>query len=239
MRQVSWTPRRFAQPIGLILVGALIGVAIASQLRIRLVPRRVSPLVPALALTQTADLLATTIATERATIDALQHQLAAAQVAAAESQPDKSFLAEVSAEREQLGLTARSGRGVTITLADGGRVIGTFGTVNAADLRDLINLLWRHQVTGVSVNGERIVPTTAIVAAADLTLINGTKTTQPYTIDALGPTDELLWALAEDPLLQPFRAKVTLEGVRLGSRIADIALPAYRGSFLIEHTRPE
>ena len=227
------------QTIGLILIGITIGVGIASQLRLHVVPRRVNPLVPSLALTQTADLLSATVAAERASIDDLQHQLVAAQAAAAKSQPDKSFLAEVAAEREQLGLTARSGRGVTMTLADATLAVGTFGIIEAADLRDLVNVLWRHQVSGISINGERIVPTTAIGAVADLTLINGAKTTQPYTVDVLGASEAINQALTIDPLLRSFRTKVALEGVRFGRRVTELTLPAYRGSFLVEQARPE
>ena len=239
MRPVSLTSIQLIQPISLAIIGITIGVVITSQLRIHLVPRRVNPLVPSLALTQAADLLSATVAAERASINDLQHQLTAAQAAATKSQPDKSFLAEVAAERDQLGLTARSGRGVTMTLADANLAVGTFGVVAASDLRDLVNVLWRYQVSGISINGERIVSTTAIVAVADLTLINGTKTTQPYTIDVLGASESINQALTVDPLLRSFRTKVALENVRFGSRMAELTLPAYRGSFLVEQARPE
>ncbi len=236
MRSLILPSRRLVL-LGLFGVGAVIGIVLVSQLRLRTVPQRVSPLVPGLALTQAADLLTASVASERAAVDQLQQQLAAAQAAAVGSQADRALLRELTAERDELGLTSRTGRGVSITLADSPRAVGAFGVVGAADIRDVINVLWRHQASAISVNGERMVPTTAIVAAADLTIINGAKTTQPYTIEALGSTRELLEALAADPLLAPFRAKVTLEGVRFGSRSAELTVPPYRGSFLIEHAR--
>lgn len=237
MSRLSLPPRRLI-PLGLLMVGALIGMALVSQFRLRLVPNRVSPLVPGLALTQTADLLTSSIASERAAVDQLQQQLAATQAAVGGTQADQALLKEVAAEREELGLTSRSGRGVRMTVADSSRAVGSFGVVGAADIRDILNLLWRHQAVAISVNGERIVASTAIVAAADLTIINGAKTTQPYTIEAIGSSRELLEALALDPLLNPFRAKVTFEGVRFGSRSTELTVPSYRGSFLVDQARP-
>lgn len=236
MKSLTVPPRRLI-PLGVLTIGVVIGVVLVSQLRLRVVPERVSPLIPALALTQAADLLTASVIRERADVDQLQQQLATAQAAAPKTQADRALLDQVVSERDQLGLTPRNGRGITITIADASRAVGAFGVVGAADLRDVINVLWRHQATAISVNGERIVPTTAVVAAADLTIINGAKTTQPYTIDALGSSSRLLEALASDSLLQAFRAKVSFEGVRFGSRATDVTVPAYHGTFFVEHAR--
>ena len=70
--------------------------------------------------------------------------------------------------------------------------------VSARDLRSAIEELWLAGAEAVSVNGERIVPMTAIVDIGGSVLVNSAYLAPPYQVAAIGPAD-LYDVLAASP----------------------------------------
>lgn len=89
------------------------------------------------------------------------------------------------------------GRGVTVTVTevDGAdaqsRILDT-------DLRVIINALWSAGAEGISLNGERIGPTTAVRTAGRSILVNFKPTQAPYELKVIGDAESLEHALKTD-----------------------------------------
>jgi uncharacterized protein YlxW (UPF0749 family) len=230
------TLRRAIWSVLLIGAGIALGLSITSQLKIRLVPERIAPSQPLVAVAQSIHQVTEEIAADRAAIEKLQATFAGEQAALANGQSTAELATQLADDRIALGLTEQTGRGLIITLADSVRAKGSFGVAEASDIRDIVNVLWRYGATAIAVNGERIAATTSIDAVAETTLINGVRTTQPYTITALYPKGVASQALENAGVLRTVQARVELEGLRFAIRPqAAVVVPAYRGSFAHEY----
>lgn len=99
-----------------------------------------------------------------------------------------------------LGTTDVKGKGVIITLRDNQTIksdsllptddIGKY-LVHEADLLNVINELKNAGAEAISINDQRIVPTTAIICSGNVTQVNGEKVGAPFVIKAIGKPDEL------------------------------------------------
>ena len=86
---------------------------------------------------------------------------------------------------------------------------------SAADYRvyrprpaDVVEELWLAGAEAISVNGERIVPTTAIIDIGGSVLVNSAYLAPPYQVAAIGPAD-LYDVLAASPgFVELVRARV-------------------------------
>jgi uncharacterized protein YlxW (UPF0749 family) len=125
----------------------------------------------------------------------------------AESEGSQSALAQVNEElaatRLAGGLTAVTGPGVVIEIADSRRVLPVGENpanyiVLADDLRDLVAALWHAGAEAVSINGERLVATTSIYGVGSSVLVNTAFLSPPFRIEAIGP-GELEARFRSDP----------------------------------------
>lgn len=121
----------------------------------------------------------------------------------------------VGAEQEDLaamrltsGLVPVKGEGVRITLddapdsdssADGDPRTGTNdeGRVRSRDLQLITNGLWSSGAEAIAVNGQRLTSRTAIRFAGEAILVNFRPLTRPYTIEAIGGSEDLRSSFAE------------------------------------------
>lgn len=92
-----------------------------------------------------------------------------------------------------LGLTEVTGSGIILTLSDQDRtkLKETGGDpsqaiVHAEDLIQIINELKNSGAEAISVNGQRIMSTTAITCSGTIITINGVKVNSPFEIRVLG-----------------------------------------------------
>lgn len=111
-----------------------------------------------------------------------------------DSTQENSRLIELQQELDELnkflGLTEISGSGVILTLKDNEGVEGNsdanVALVHDEDLRQIINELKNAGAEAISVNGQRIVFTTAINCSGAIVTINGIKINSPFEIRAIG-----------------------------------------------------
>ena len=98
-----------------------------------------------------------------------------------------------------LGYHEVHGQGLIITLKDANSnmVSGNASDyiVHDGDLIEVVNALKNAGAEAISINGERIVNTTAITCAGNVTKVNGEKIGSPFQIKAIGLTEKLNGAL--------------------------------------------
>ena len=96
-----------------------------------------------------------------------------------------------------LGLTDVTGPGMEIILKDNTNISSELLStqildmsklvVHNTDLTAIVNMLRHANAEAISINGQRIIATSAITCEGSV--INGEKITSPFTIKAIGPTD--------------------------------------------------
>ena len=133
------------------------------------------------------------------------------------------------------GLTAVRGPGVTAVLTDSSLEVSPTGNLNdlvihEQDLQAVINALWAGRAEAMSVNGQRILATTAIRCVGNTLLLHGVVYSPPYVIEAIGDPAALRAELERDPAVAPFRDAA--RQFKLGFSVTDemLELPAFDGA---------
>lgn len=105
---------------------------------------------------------------------------------------------ELKLNNTYLGLTDVSGKGITITLTDNQTVttdtaVGDISdyVIHDIDLMSIINELKNAGAEAISINEQRIVPTSSIVCIGNVTKINEERIGAPFVIKAIGVQDML------------------------------------------------
>lgn len=135
-----------------------------------------------------------------------------AEIDAATAELDPDLVGTEQEELESMRLTSGlvpvRGPGLRITLddapdssssADGDPRTGTNdeGRVRSRDLQLVTNGLWSSGAEAIAVNGQRLTSRTAIRFAGEAILVNFRPLTRPYTIEAIGGSDDLRTSFAE------------------------------------------
>lgn len=100
---------------------------------------------------------------------------------------------ELDEKNKFLGLTEVTGSGIILTLKDNETLYSkeagvdlNEALVHDGDLREIINEMKNAGAEAISVNGQRIVSTTAINCGGAIITINGVKVNSPFEIKAIG-----------------------------------------------------
>ncbi len=93
--------------------------------------------------------------------------------------------------RERMGLVAAEGPGLVVTLDDSTDEESPSGNLNdlvihSQDVQAVANGLWAAGAEALAVNGQRVVPTSAVLCVGNTLLINGTVHSPPFRFTALG-----------------------------------------------------
>ncbi len=139
------------------------------------------------------------------------------------------------------GLVAVTGPGVKVTLDDSSMKQSPTGNVNdlvihSQDVQAVANGLWGAGAEALAVNGQRVVPTSAILCVGNTLLINGTVHSPPFRFTALGA--QLHTAFTNDPLVQRFAEDA--DRFKLGFKVEDkdrVDVPAYTGTTQVRFAR--
>ncbi len=168
-----------------------------------------------------------------------------ASVAEASLGPDT---AAVGVRQQQLrsaqllaGLTALRGPGIRVELADSSLSDSPSGDINdlvihSGDVQATVNALWRSGAEAMSINGQRLVSTSAVLCVGNTLLLNGTVHSPPYVVSALGADRNKFEA---DELMQRLRDDAKAFGLKLSIRsVNDVRIAAYDGSTAPKYARP-
>ena len=107
---------------------------------------------------------------------------------------------EIKQGNKMIGLTEVTGPGVIITLDDSKKASSTAVNISDllihdADVLSVINELKNAGAEAISINDQRLVPTSSITCGGNIIEINGEKTGAPFVIKAIG-LPELLSGLS-------------------------------------------
>jgi uncharacterized protein YlxW (UPF0749 family) len=158
----------------------------------------------------------------------------------AESTSDSAALKQLNdqlaAARLRVGLTAVTGPGVIVEIADSKRVVPPGENpsnfiVLVDDLRDIVAALWGSGAEAISVNDERLVATSSIYGVGASVLVNTAFLSPPFRIQAIG-SDSLLERFQDsDAFRGRVAQRIDIFGLEFAAQAAgDLQIPAFVGS---------
>jgi uncharacterized protein YlxW (UPF0749 family) len=221
--------------MALLVLGFLIAAQIAGEgPRIRYSTEERSPLIEtALGLQSQQEALKVQIVAIRARIRDLEAQ----DPGAADSL--RRLYASLEAARLSAGLVPVTGRGVAFRLEDGTQDGGVDARVSARDVRTLVEELWLAGAQAISVNGERVVASTAVLDIGGSILVNSAYVSPPYTISAIGPADLYDRLRVGVGFVQFVQGRVEPSGLRLSvAQLDSVDIPAFAGTVNLRNARP-
>lgn len=188
--------------------------------------------------------LAGLVETEMARLEEVEtevHDLEGEVVALAEeltAEPSVDEAGAVAEEALVAGRVAVTGPGLTVQLDDAptnrtysDEVTNDMLVVHQQDLQAVINALWAGGAEAMTLQGQRVVATSAFRCVGNVLLLHGQHYSPPYTVQAIGDPDALRAALREDDAIEIYLDYVEQLGLGWSvTREAQLELPAYEGS---------
>lgn len=152
--------------------------------------------------------------------------------------------ASLRTARLAAGLVALEGPGLVLQLEDSQVPVPPGGSVadyrvGAMDLRRVVEELWLAGAEAVSVNGERIIPTTAFVDIGGTLLVNSAYLAPPYQVAAIGPADLYDVLVTAPGFVELVQARADEFGIRISFAEPErVTVPAYAGTVTLHYARP-
>ena len=146
---------------------------------------------------------------------------------------------EIKKGNKILGLSEVTGPGVTVTLSDSKKDISSALdpsslVVHDLDVLSVINELQNAGAEAISINDQRIVPTTGIICGGNIIDINQEKVGAPFVIKAIGLPEQLA------ALSRPGGYLETLKGYSIGVELKksnNITIPKYSGTLTYNYAK--
>ncbi len=226
--------------VALLALGFLIAAQLASEgPRIRYTTQERSPLVETVNGLQTQqETLKGRILALRAQIQQ-QEQLGEGSAAVVRQLNDDLRRARIAG-----GLVPLRGSGVVFQLEDSvqptapGRNDDDY-RVSARDIRTIVEELWLAGADAVSVNGERITASTAILDIGASVLVNSAFLAQPYQISAIGPKDLYEEVSSSQGFADFLKARAATYGIQVSYYEPDpVDVPAFAGTVSLRFAKP-
>ncbi|MDQ1747333.1 MAG: hypothetical protein QOD07_1596 [Frankiaceae bacterium] len=186
-------------------------------------------------LTKAADRLRNEISTATAQVGRNSREVGAAQA-------DAGRLALAA------GLVALRGPSVTVSLndaskADQQRDLAAGAApddlvIHQQDVQGVVNALWAGGADGMTIMGQRVVATSAVLCVGNTLLLHGQTYGPPFVITAVGNPAALRRALDADPSVSIFKQYVATYGLRYAVTTATATtLPTYTGPLELSHAK--
>ena len=128
--------------------------------------------------------------------------------------------------RKLAGLTSVSGEGIIIRLDDSGLLQGSL--VHDEYLADLVNVLKSAGAQAISINGQRIIPTSEILCLGPSIRVNGERLFAPYSIYAIGDAEQLQKAFLASDIYETIIRKSLVFDVQ---KLEKIIISPYSGDY--------
>ncbi len=152
---------------------------------------------------------------------------------------------QTSRQLEQLetvtGLSSVTGPGLVVTVGDGPPPVDPvtgeptdeldLARILDRDLQELVNALWKAGAEAVTIDNQRLTPTSTIRLAGEAILVDLRPVTSPYEIKAIGDADQLADRFASSSVARRFRSYIERYEMTFRVRTAEeLSLPASAGS---------
>ena len=198
--------------------------------------------------------LAALIERQRQTTENLQHQVEDLRHQVDQLRSTTAGRQQDTADREgQLtavgtvaGLEAMAGPGLKVTLDDSDLDRSKMDraavpsvndlVIHSQDVQAVVNALWRAGAEAMSVNGQRLVSTSAVLCVGNTLLVNGSVYSPPYEVVAIGATRD---TFESDRLVKRLHGDADTFGLRFSVSGNDkLRVPAYTGATSPRSARP-
>ena len=155
----------------------------------------------------------------------------------------------LSALEQAVGLDPLPGAGVTVTLNDAppGATAKIPGVpqpqpddlvVHQQDLQAVVNALWRGGATGLQIQDQRLISTSAVRCVGNQLILQGRVYSPPYVIKAVGDRTKLTASIAQDTAIQTYLQYVAAYGLGWTmDQSAAMKLPAYTGAIDLQYAK--
>ena len=147
--------------------------------------------------------------------------------------------------RDVAGLSVARGPGIEVTLTDAPfgdappDIDRNYLVVHQQDLQSFVNALWAGGAEAVSLQGQRLISTSAIICVGSTVVIDGRPFSPPYVIEAVGDVPGMTYSLAVSPEVVNYERYVRQYGLGLDiDTTDDLLLDAYAGTVELQHARP-
>lgn len=221
----------------LLAVGLVIGLLFALQIQTPS-PRFTNPVTPFIALQDTKSILEKDQLDLKEKLLKLRGGISSQQSSIKSSKKStKTLVEETDKLKDKVGLTDKKGRGLIVTLADAQEGELTIDSiVHAADIRDIVNLLWQEDAQVISINSQRVVATTSIDSIVNTILVNNTKIANPFEIKVIGDQAKMKQSLLSgDYLKDILRRKNNNHLIYNIETSSEVTISAYDGGFIVKY----
>ncbi len=152
-----------------------------------------------------------------------------------------SLSEELEKTNSILGLSDVHGQGIIIRISDGVAPTNTIDLsnyiVHDVNLRMIVNYLFNAGAEAISINGERIVSSTAITCIGNTIKVNDEKVTTPFEIKAIGLQEKLYGAMTTQGQYLYVLANTTGISIDSIEKSDSITVEGYTGIYNFEYAR--
>ena len=156
-----------------------------------------------------------------------------------------SVISSASALAPSVGLEAVSGKALRVTLDDAplsenpDGVDANMLVVHQQDIQMVVNTLWSGGAEAMTIQGQRVISTTAVKCVGNTVVLHGVAYAPPYVIEAIGDLNVMQKALDTSEAVRIYKEYVS--AYQLGwsvERAGQVTMPAYTGAVAVSHATP-
>lgn len=156
-----------------------------------------------------------------------------------------SVISSASALAPSVGLEAVSGKALRVTLDDAPLSENSDGVdanmlvVHQQDIQMVVNTLWSGGAEAMTIQGQRVISTTAVKCVGNTVVLHGVAYAPPYVIEAIGDLNAMQKALDTSEAVRIYKEYVS--AYQLGwsvERAGQVTMPAYTGAVAVSHATP-
>lgn len=154
---------------------------------------------------------------------------------------EKNNLDTLNALKKEIGLDSQKGDGIEITLNDGlfvkrnNQDVQNLSLIQAADLRDIVNLLFSAQAEAVAINDQRVIASTPITSVGNTILVNNFHLLPPFTITAIGDPETFMQRLRDSASLPDLIKRSKDQKIQFSyAGKKNLTLPVYNSDFRLK-----
>ena len=156
-----------------------------------------------------------------------------------------SVISSASALAPSVGLEAVSGKALRVTLDDAplsenpDGVDANMLVVHQQDIQMVVNTLWSGGAGAMTIQGQRVISTTAVKCVGNTVVLHGVAYAPPYVIEVIGDLNAMQKALDTSEAVRIYKEYVS--AYQLGwsvERAGQVTMPAYTGAVAVGHATP-
>lgn len=149
-----------------------------------------------------------------------------------------------NAVADDAGMSAVTGSAVTVSLDDApplrgaqkGSVPPDYLVVHQQDVQAVVNALWAGGAEAMTLQGQRVISTSAVRCVGNTLLLHGVVYSPPYVISAIGDVDRLRSALDDSPDIIIYQQYVQAYHLGYSVKTEDnVTMPAYTGGLSLAY----